>query len=62
MRKLGMSKAMIEEINERSRTQIPLNRRGTGDDVARSALFLASEDAAYVTGVELTVDGGTAQI
>lgn len=37
---------------------IPLGRTGTADDVARVALFLASDDAAYVTGVDLPVDGG----
>lgn len=62
MRKIGMSEAMIAEINERSRTQIPMNRMGTGEDIAKTALFLASDDAAYVSGIELTVDGGTAQV
>lgn len=38
--------------------QTPLRRFGTGDDIARAALFLASDDAAFVTGAELAVDGG----
>lgn len=37
---------------------IPLGRTGTADDVAAAALFLASDDAAYITGVGLPVDGG----
>ena len=37
---------------------IPLGRLGTTDDVAAAALFLASEDAAYISGVLLFVDGG----
>lgn len=37
---------------------IPLGRLGTPDDIARTALFLASDDAAYVTGTNLMVDGG----
>lgn len=38
--------------------RIPLKRVGTPEDVAKSALFLASDDAAYLTGVVLPVDGG----
>ena len=40
---------------------IPLDRMGTPDDLAKAAVFLASDDSAYVTGVELMVDGGVAQ-
>ena len=39
---------------------IPLARRGTPAEVAQAALFLASDDSAYVTGTELVIDGGTA--
>lgn len=38
--------------------QTPMGRFGTGEDVARAALFFASDDSAYVTGSELMVDGG----
>ena len=41
--------------------KIPLDRIGTPDDIGRAAVYLASDDSAYVTGVELTVDGGVAQ-
>lgn len=41
--------------------RIPLKRPATPDDIAASALFLASDDAAYVTGVNLFVDGGWEQ-
>jgi NAD(P)-dependent dehydrogenase (short-subunit alcohol dehydrogenase family) len=36
----------------------PIGRLGTADDVARAALFLASDEAAFITGVALPVDGG----
>lgn len=41
--------------------RIPLDRMGTPDDLGKAAVFLASDDSAYVTGIELTVDGGVAQ-
>jgi len=37
---------------------IPLNRLGYADDIAKTALFLASDDASYITGVDIVVDGG----
>jgi len=40
----------------------PLGRFGTADEVARAAVFLASDDASYITGAELFVDGGFAQV
>ncbi len=38
--------------------QTPMGRFGTGEDIARAALFFASDDSIYVTGAELSVDGG----
>ena len=43
-------------------TQIPLGRLGQPDEVAKVASFLASEDASFVNGIELFVDGGAAQV
>lgn len=40
--------------------QTPMRRFGTGEDIARAALFFASDDSAFVTGSELMVDGGMA--
>src|SRR6201988_39336 len=41
---------------------IPLGRFGTPDEIAKAVVFLASDDASYITGVELFVDGGFAQV
>jgi 3-oxoacyl-[acyl-carrier protein] reductase len=37
---------------------VPLNRIGTPEDVAKTAVFLASDDAAYLTGQNISVNGG----
>jgi NAD(P)-dependent dehydrogenase (short-subunit alcohol dehydrogenase family) len=37
-------------------------RFGTPDEIAKAAVFLASDDSSFVTGTELFVDGGTAQV
>uniref|UniRef100_B3G4A2 3-ketoacyl-[acyl-carrier-protein] reductase beta subunit n=1 Tax=Adineta vaga TaxID=104782 RepID=B3G4A2_ADIVA len=52
------SKAFAERIT----TSTVLGRVGQPDEVARAVVFLASEDSSYVTGIELFVDGGIAQI
>jgi NAD(P)-dependent dehydrogenase (short-subunit alcohol dehydrogenase family) len=62
IRKVGLSDDAIEQINAQAHAQIPMGRSGSADEVAKSVLFLASDDAAYVTGVELTVDGGWTQV
>jgi NAD(P)-dependent dehydrogenase (short-subunit alcohol dehydrogenase family) len=41
---------------------VPLGRFGTADEIAKVALFLAADDSSYITGTELFVDGGVAQI
>jgi NAD(P)-dependent dehydrogenase (short-subunit alcohol dehydrogenase family) len=43
-------------------SQIPMGRVGDPDEIAKAAVFLASDDASFITGIELFVDGGIAQI
>jgi NAD(P)-dependent dehydrogenase (short-subunit alcohol dehydrogenase family) len=50
------------EAKEGFKSQIPHGKMGTPEEIASVALFLASDDSSFVNGVELFVDGGTAQI
>ena len=59
---LGSTKAEVDQIKAGLAGQVPLGRMGTPDEIAKVALFLASDDSSYVTGIELFVDGGMAQV
>lgn len=54
----AMTDKMTEQAREGLSAQIPLQRLGSPDEVASAVAFLASEDAAYVTGAVLNVSGG----
>jgi NAD(P)-dependent dehydrogenase (short-subunit alcohol dehydrogenase family) len=53
-----LTRGLSEEDTRKRRARIPMGRYGQADEVARSALFLASEDASFITGHTLAVDGG----
>jgi NAD(P)-dependent dehydrogenase (short-subunit alcohol dehydrogenase family) len=50
------------DVIERIVSTIPMGRMGEPEEVAKAALFLASDDSSFVTGIELFVDGGRAQV
>src|SRR5919197_760248 len=56
------SDQQIEEFRTQYNATAPLGRPGTPDEIAKAVEFLASNDSSYITGIELSVDGGWAQI
>ena len=57
-----MTDQITDQAKENLITKIPLGRIGSPSDIAASALFLASDEAGYITGQTLTVDGGMVMI
>jgi 3-oxoacyl-[acyl-carrier protein] reductase len=53
-----MTQALSPEVKERILNSIPLKRMGTPEDVAAAVRFLAGEEAGYITGHVLNVNGG----
>ena len=47
-----------ERVLEESGAELPMGRVGTAEEIARTVLFLASEDSSFMTGATLVVDGG----
>jgi NAD(P)-dependent dehydrogenase (short-subunit alcohol dehydrogenase family) len=58
----GLSKEATEEFVKNIVNQVPMKRIGKPEEIASTVAFLASQDASFITGAEITVDGGLAQI
>jgi NAD(P)-dependent dehydrogenase (short-subunit alcohol dehydrogenase family) len=58
----GLSKEAVDKFAEDVVSRIPMGRFGQPEEVAGAVAFLASQDASYITGVEINVDGGYGQI
>lgn len=60
--KLGFSADQLQGMQSGLISQIPLKRFGTAEEVAKAALFLASDDSSFMTGEEIVLDGGMTRV
>jgi NAD(P)-dependent dehydrogenase (short-subunit alcohol dehydrogenase family) len=60
--RMGDTPAQKQFIKDYIVANVPLGRLGQPEETAKAAVFLASDDSSFVTGIELFVDGGVAQI
>lgn len=60
--RLGLPADAVQQLADGILAQVPMKRFGEPEDIAKAVAFLASDEAAYITGVELSVDGGLGQL
>jgi NAD(P)-dependent dehydrogenase (short-subunit alcohol dehydrogenase family) len=58
----GRTEEQAQEVKAAFSAGVPMGRLGLADEIAKAAVFLASDDSSFVTGTELFVDGGVAQV
>ena len=62
LEKAGLTAEQAEQAAAQFASQVPLGRRGKPEEVAAAVVFLASDESSFITGVDLAVDGGMAQV
>ena len=62
LEKAGLSAEQVKQVATQFASEVPLGRRGKPEEVAAAVVFLASDESSYITGVDLAVDGGMAQV
>jgi len=60
--KMGLNEDQANGFKQALPGMVPLGRIGNSNEIATTALFLASDDSSYITGIDLAVDGGMAQV
>jgi NAD(P)-dependent dehydrogenase (short-subunit alcohol dehydrogenase family) len=60
--KVGVPAEAVSDMKESFAGENPMKRMGSSDEIAKAALFLASDDSSYITGIDLPVDGGMTQL
>lgn len=60
--RLGVPEDQIDAMKEGFISIVPMGRIGRAEEIANTALFLASDEASYITGADIAVDGGAAQV
>jgi len=60
--KVGLTPEQVKQVADQWATEIPLGRRGRAEEIAAAAVFLASDESSFITGIDLAVDGGMAQV
>ena len=58
----GLTAEQVKQAAAGFASQVPLGRRGKPEEVAAAVVFLASDESSYITGIDLAVDGGMAQV